>query len=86
MQARYRAGVIGCGVVGSFIEDTMRGAGRFGLPNGHASCYAAMHEMELAAARTSTRDAAGHSRSGGTCLRNVSTKITTSFYRTRSCT
>ena len=48
MQARYRAGVIGCGVVGSFIEDTMREAGRFGLPNGHASCYAAMHEMELA--------------------------------------
>lgn len=44
----YRAGVIGCGVVGSFIEDTMRdNSSRFGLPNGHASCYAAMHNFDL---------------------------------------
>ena len=47
MRPPYRAGVIGCGIIGSFIEDTMREAGRFGLPNGHAACYAAMHDMEL---------------------------------------
>ena len=47
MRPPYRAGVIGCGVIGSFIEDTMRETGRFGLPNGHAACYAAMHDMEL---------------------------------------
>ena len=44
----YRAGIIGCGVIGSFIEDTQLGsASRFGFPNGHAACYDAMHETEL---------------------------------------
>ena len=48
MLEQYRAAVIGCGVVGSFIEDTMiDSASRFGFPNGHASCLNAMHETQL---------------------------------------
>ena len=47
MQARYRAGVIGCGVIGSFIEDTMGTSARFGLPNGHAACYTSMSQTDL---------------------------------------
>lgn len=47
MSEKYRAGVIGCGVIGSFIEDTMNNSARFSLPNGHAACYDSMHEINL---------------------------------------
>jgi predicted dehydrogenase len=46
----YRAGVIGCGSIGSTIEDRWRaGSMRMGLPAGHASVYASFPRTELVA-------------------------------------
>lgn len=46
----YRAGVIGCGAVGSSIEDDVRDASaRIGLPYGHAPAYRAVSRTVLVA-------------------------------------
>lgn len=46
----YRSGVIGCGSIGSTIEDRWRaGSMRMGLPAGHASVYASFPHTELIA-------------------------------------
>ena len=48
--APYRAGVIGCGSIGSTIEDRWRaGSMRMGLPAGHASVYASFPRTQLIA-------------------------------------
>jgi predicted dehydrogenase len=46
----YRAGVIGCGAIGSDIADGLRDAGiRIGLPYGHAPAYRAVDRATLVA-------------------------------------
>jgi predicted dehydrogenase len=46
----YRAGVIGCGSIGSTIEDRWRaGSMRMGLPAGHASVYSSYPRTEMVA-------------------------------------
>ena len=48
--APYRAGVIGCGSIGSTIEDRWRaGSMRIGLPAGHASVYSSFSRTDLIA-------------------------------------
>jgi predicted dehydrogenase len=47
---RYRAAVIGCGAIGSTIEDDIATANyRMGLPYGHAPVYASLARTELVA-------------------------------------
>ena len=47
-QASYRAAVIGCGAIGSTIEDDIATANyRMGLPYGHAPVYASLARTEL---------------------------------------
>lgn len=46
----YRAGVIGCGEIGSTIEDHVQGSSiRMGLPYGHAPAYRAVQRVKLVA-------------------------------------
>lgn len=48
--APYRAGVIGCGKVGSSLEDVMRQTSiRLGMPYGHAAAYRATPRVTLVA-------------------------------------
>lgn len=48
--SRYRVGIIGCGSIGSSIEDEMRGAAmRFPLPQGHAPSYQVIPRANLVA-------------------------------------
>ncbi|HEY3109747.1 MAG TPA: Gfo/Idh/MocA family oxidoreductase, partial [Chloroflexota bacterium] len=48
--APYRAGVIGCGAIGSSIEDDLREASfRIGRPYGHAPAYRALPRTALVA-------------------------------------